>query len=163
MIDISDGLQADLGHLCDISQVGAEIRKEHLPVSVALRREPMLFVDERPTTLADGGPEPTAINAQTTVYAGAVDGTALTAPATLVKTGPADVVLDRIVAKNRRARGRRGGLPAPGYPSARARGRVRGAGRDHGRDRDHRPDRHPRRPQHSALICSPEEPAGEEQ
>ena len=38
MIDISDGLQADLGHLCDTSHVDAEIYKDQLPVSTALRR-----------------------------------------------------------------------------------------------------------------------------
>ena len=35
-IDISDGLVADVGHICDRSGLGAEIRLESLPVSDAL-------------------------------------------------------------------------------------------------------------------------------
>jgi thiamine-monophosphate kinase len=38
MIDISDGLQADLEHLCNASRVGVEIDVQALPVSTALRR-----------------------------------------------------------------------------------------------------------------------------
>ena len=37
-IDISDGLLADLGHILERSQVGAEIRFDDLPCSDALRR-----------------------------------------------------------------------------------------------------------------------------
>ncbi len=33
MIDISDGLLADLGHICDESSVGAVIHKNRLPLS----------------------------------------------------------------------------------------------------------------------------------
>lgn len=35
MIDISDGLMADLGHLCDASQTGAQLRAGLIPVSEA--------------------------------------------------------------------------------------------------------------------------------
>ena len=36
-IDISDGLLADLGHLCEASQVGARLKVEQLPVSTLFR------------------------------------------------------------------------------------------------------------------------------
>lgn len=37
MIDVSDGLLQDLGHICEESRVGAEIWKEALPISKAYR------------------------------------------------------------------------------------------------------------------------------
>jgi thiamine-monophosphate kinase len=38
MIDISDGLLQDLGHICKASKVGALISEENLPLSIAYRR-----------------------------------------------------------------------------------------------------------------------------
>ncbi|MGH7030292.1 MAG: thiamine-phosphate kinase, partial [Stellaceae bacterium] len=44
MIDVSDGLLADLGHICETSRVGAVVEQEALPLSAAARaagaREP---------------------------------------------------------------------------------------------------------------------------
>jgi len=37
MIDVSDGLSSDLGHICDESGVGAEIAAERIPLSKELR------------------------------------------------------------------------------------------------------------------------------
>ena len=37
MIDISDGLVADLGHICNNSKVGARLFQKHLPISEELR------------------------------------------------------------------------------------------------------------------------------
>lgn len=39
MIDVSDGLLADLGHICLASQVGAQIQTEQIPVSNALKTQ----------------------------------------------------------------------------------------------------------------------------
>jgi thiamine-monophosphate kinase len=38
MIDLSDGLSADLAHICEESGVGAEIEAERIPISEALKR-----------------------------------------------------------------------------------------------------------------------------
>jgi thiamine-monophosphate kinase len=47
MMDISDGLVADLGHLCDVSGVAAVIESPRVPLSLAaqavLAREPALL------------------------------------------------------------------------------------------------------------------------
>ncbi len=43
MIDTSDGLLADLGHICQESRVGADLSREKLPISDALRRTAALL------------------------------------------------------------------------------------------------------------------------
>jgi thiamine-monophosphate kinase len=43
MIDTSDGFLGDLGHICEESQVGAELFKERLPVSDALREAALML------------------------------------------------------------------------------------------------------------------------
>jgi thiamine-monophosphate kinase len=49
-IDVSDGLVADLGHILEASAVGAELRADRLPLSVAARDLP----DARDAALAGG-------------------------------------------------------------------------------------------------------------
>ncbi len=43
MIDTSDGFLGDLGHICEESEVGAELFKERLPVSEALREAALML------------------------------------------------------------------------------------------------------------------------
>lgn len=52
-IDVSDGLLADLGHILERSQVGAEVRFETLPANPALR--PLLVEDWAQSCLLSGG------------------------------------------------------------------------------------------------------------
>ncbi|MEW6615093.1 MAG: thiamine-phosphate kinase [Thermodesulfobacteriota bacterium] len=56
MIDISDGLISDLGHICEQSKVGAKIWLEKLPASEAFQKVSREFTD-RPIDLALGGGE----------------------------------------------------------------------------------------------------------
>lgn len=51
-VDVSDGLLADLGHVCERSGVGAEVWLERLPASVALQRA---FGGRRTSFQATGG------------------------------------------------------------------------------------------------------------
>ncbi|MFH2012162.1 MAG: thiamine-phosphate kinase [Pseudomonadota bacterium] len=56
MIDISDGLISDLGHICEQSKVGAKIWLEKLPISEAFQKCSREFTN-RPMDLALGGGE----------------------------------------------------------------------------------------------------------
>jgi thiamine-monophosphate kinase len=55
MIDVSDGLSSDLGHICEESGVGAEVHEDRIPLSPALRRAGGLR--ERPVRYALTGGE----------------------------------------------------------------------------------------------------------
>jgi len=56
MIDISDGIISDLGHICEQSKVGAKIWLDKLPTSEAFQKHSHEFTD-RPMDLALGGGE----------------------------------------------------------------------------------------------------------
>lgn len=55
MIDISDGLISDLGHICNQSNVGAKIWKEKLPLSSAFQEYSLLFTDKPMEMPLSGG------------------------------------------------------------------------------------------------------------
>ena len=55
MIDISDGLISDLGHICNQSKVGAKIWIENLPLSDAFQKYSMRFTDNPMEMPLSGG------------------------------------------------------------------------------------------------------------
>ncbi|HHY94526.1 MAG TPA: hypothetical protein GX513_05895 [Firmicutes bacterium] len=56
MIDVSDGLSADLGHLCDASGVGARLWVEAIPIDAPTRRVATVLRED-PVSWALGGGE----------------------------------------------------------------------------------------------------------
>ena len=56
MIDISDGLLSDLGHICDQSRVGARLQLSKLPVSRSFQKH-VSEITDRPEDLLLGGGE----------------------------------------------------------------------------------------------------------
>ncbi len=93
MVDISDGLIADLGHVCEISGVGAEIEAARVPLSdaagIALKRDPGLI-----GTLLAGGDEYELLFA-------APDEAVDTVAALASETGTAIAAIGRIVEGDR--------------------------------------------------------------
>ncbi len=90
-IDVSDGLLADLGHICTASGVGAEIDLESLPASPALLR--LFDADARAVLQASGGDDYElcfTANAQTS---GALLGD-------IARSGCAATRIGRVVAKS---------------------------------------------------------------
>ncbi len=61
MIDVSDGLAADLGHICDASAVGVEIVAARLPIPPAARRAAALVGPTQAEAWALGGGEDYAL------------------------------------------------------------------------------------------------------
>lgn len=61
MIDVSDGLAADLGHICDASAVGVEIVAARLPIPPAARRAAALVGPTQAAAWALGGGEDYAL------------------------------------------------------------------------------------------------------
>ncbi len=55
MIDVSDGLSSDLGHICKASRVGARVRMKDLPVSEASTRVKDRFSIDKESVLLHGG------------------------------------------------------------------------------------------------------------
>jgi thiamine-monophosphate kinase len=55
MIDISDGLLADLGHILDLSRAGARLYLERLPLSDCYREKQPLFSQDPYTFPVSGG------------------------------------------------------------------------------------------------------------
>ena len=54
MIDVSDGLLADLGHICETSHLGAVVELDALPLSAAARTVMALAPDTAPQLAAGG-------------------------------------------------------------------------------------------------------------
>jgi thiamine-monophosphate kinase len=57
MIDVSDGLLADLGHIIDLSHVGARLYLEQLPLSVCYREKRSSVAEDDPYLLPLSGGE----------------------------------------------------------------------------------------------------------
>ncbi len=85
MTDVSDGLIADLGHLCTASEVGAELHLDALPASATLRA--MFAEEQRYVLQATGGDDyELCFTAASTEYA-AIVGTALATGVAMTRIG----------------------------------------------------------------------------